>query len=298
MDRRLREAERSGDAAVLRARLRAGELTQEHVELAASLGHAAALELFPDVSRVNWLRGNDAGNVIWRVAALLDDETLSVRVSADFAERVLSVFERTHREDTRPREAIAASRAWAARPHIHSSVARRAGDAAGVARRAGDAAGAASRDADAAFRRVAHAKVGKRTLGFAANLAAKYAAEAASDAASVATLADAAKYAAEAANHAASVATLAGAAKYAAEAANHARHRAARAAMNARTASYGAGATDAATVYEYHHSQLNAHDAAHDAAHDDAHDDAEPEWQRLRLAAYLLGEVETNEPAV
>ena len=55
MDRYLREAERSGDGvALLKAKLRVGELTKAHVELAASLGHTAALELFPDVDAVDW----------------------------------------------------------------------------------------------------------------------------------------------------------------------------------------------------------------------------------------------------
>jgi hypothetical protein len=150
MDKDVREAERSGDVAgLLRARLRAGELTQAHVELAASLGHASALELCPKVELVNW-SSNEVGETLETATTLLGDETLPARVASDWAERVLPLFEAVfqpceylpngvlevvnftaeetrrrkaraaeefpYAEATKPREAVAAARAWAACP--------------------------------------------------------------------------------------------------------------------------------------------------------------------------------------
>ena len=113
-DERQRELQRQVSAGDVEAetkllleRVRAGELTQAHVELAATLGHAAALELFPDAEAVEWtapppgavLRPPLGGltDVVAKAVELLGDETLPACVTADWAERVLSVFGR-HRE--------------------------------------------------------------------------------------------------------------------------------------------------------------------------------------------------------
>lgn len=131
MDRALRRAERSGDAtALLRERVRAGDLTLEHVELAASLGHPVARELCPAIKIVDWgADGVDAGGMtafgmsvklrptprqrVIQHAAELCGVALAVRAAADWAERVLPVVEAAHPGDPRPREAIATARACA-----------------------------------------------------------------------------------------------------------------------------------------------------------------------------------------
>jgi hypothetical protein len=117
MDRHLRKAERSGDASkLLRGRLRAGELTQEHVELAASLGHRVALELCPDAPPVDWTDEKPVAAAVEEAATLLGDETLPARLAADWAESLLPMFEEQCPDDTGPREAIAAARALLACP--------------------------------------------------------------------------------------------------------------------------------------------------------------------------------------
>jgi hypothetical protein len=134
MDRALRHAERSGDAAaLLRERMRAGELTLEHIELAARLGHPVARTLCPSVALVDWpADGVDPGGMtafglsvrlrpsprqrVIQHAAELCGVALGVRVAADWAERVLPIVEAAHPGDPRPRHAIAAARACAQDP--------------------------------------------------------------------------------------------------------------------------------------------------------------------------------------
>jgi hypothetical protein len=126
MDRRLREAQRSGDGvAVLRARLRLGEVSHEQIELAASLGHVDALMLCPDVERSVLL-----GSAVRRASLLVLEQTLPSRVAADWAERALPAWETKHPEEPAPRHAIAAARSWAECPSEtrmrHASAAARA----------------------------------------------------------------------------------------------------------------------------------------------------------------------------
>ena len=111
--RRLATRQR-GSAAHLNARVRAGELTAEHVTLAASLGHAAARELDP-VPLVDWANWDARRGAISAARDLLD-ETLPARVAADWADRVLPLWEAKHPDDDRPRKAIEAARAWAECP--------------------------------------------------------------------------------------------------------------------------------------------------------------------------------------
>jgi hypothetical protein len=112
---RLRDAQRSGDGvALLRAKLHAGELTEAHVVLASSLGHTAARELDP-VPLVDWAGRQPRRDAIGAARDLLD-ETLPARVAADWAERVLPVWEAEHPDDGKPRKAIEAARASAACP--------------------------------------------------------------------------------------------------------------------------------------------------------------------------------------
>jgi hypothetical protein len=110
-------------------------LTQEHVELAASLGHATALELFPDVGLVDWTK---EGRAQTSAAADLLGETLPARVAADWAERVLPILEARTPHDERPREAIEAARSWANCPcPEHRNAAEAANDAANASASAG-----------------------------------------------------------------------------------------------------------------------------------------------------------------
>jgi hypothetical protein len=120
---------------LLRARLRAGELTQQHVELAASLEHAAARELSPDAEPFaawgqaprfdpsNRSTAVDPEAMKSAVAAIrraisaavrLQGDTLPARLAADWGEHVLSVVQGQQSKDVGPSaDAIAAARAWA-----------------------------------------------------------------------------------------------------------------------------------------------------------------------------------------
>ena len=79
-DSKLRDLERSGDGVgLLRERMRAGQLTREHVELAASLGHAHARVVCPESELVTYA---DLSMEVQRATALLG-ETLPARLAAD-----------------------------------------------------------------------------------------------------------------------------------------------------------------------------------------------------------------------
>lgn len=156
MDERLRSAERSGDpGAVLRWRMRAGQLTPERVTLAARLGHPVARQLYPDVEPLVW--EEQAGAAV-ESARKLVDKALQARVTADWAERVLPRWEGQHPTDARPRVAIAAARAWAACPCAEHEA------AAEVASAAAEAAAYESRQAapgaPSALERLARAIMG------------------------------------------------------------------------------------------------------------------------------------------
>jgi hypothetical protein len=241
LERRAAEGDPDARARHLKARVRAGELTAAHVALAASLGHAAARELDP-VPLEDWADGDACRDAI-RAARDLLGETLPARVAADWAERVLSIWEAKHPDADRPRKAIDAARAWATCPcDEHRKAAANAANAAADAAYAARAADAADYAADASYA--------------AADAAA---ADAASDAAYAARAAYAAAYAD------ASYASVDADAAYA-----------------AADAAYAAAATaDAA------YATANAAYAARDAA-DATTYAAEQEWQRLRLAAYVL----------
>ena len=137
-DERTREHERqaaSGDVeaatAGLRERMRAGELTQEHVELATSLGHDVARALCPDAVSMDWGTHHQRLEAI-AAATRLKDKTLSVSVAADWAERALPSWEAEHPPNGAPRRAIAAARAWVACPcEAHGLLADDAIDTAG-----------------------------------------------------------------------------------------------------------------------------------------------------------------------
>lgn len=100
---------------LLRSKLETGELTEAHVELAASLGHAAALMLFPNVDQYDWAGEHHREAAVEAACDLLGD-TLPARVAADWAERALPVWEAHFPGDMTARDAIAAARAWAICP--------------------------------------------------------------------------------------------------------------------------------------------------------------------------------------
>ncbi len=85
-------------AAHLQARLRAGELAQAHVKLAASLGHAGALKLEPDTDQVEWGDWNCRRRTI-AAAAALQDATLPKRVAEDWAMHALPHYCASARAD-------------------------------------------------------------------------------------------------------------------------------------------------------------------------------------------------------
>jgi hypothetical protein len=113
-DARLRELERrwretgsvQDEAAYLIERKRGGTLSAETLDLAAFLGHAAAVEATGPVSES---AGGD-----W-FATLLQrlGPGAAVRVAAAFAQEALSVWESAVPEDRRPRHSVEAALRWA-----------------------------------------------------------------------------------------------------------------------------------------------------------------------------------------
>ncbi len=112
MDRDLREAERSGDGVrILRERLRAGDLTQEHIDLAARLGHPHAREMMPEVDVVQREDELLSEDMFWVIGEHLGYPTL-VSVAVEWAERALPRWEALMPGDATARNAIAAAREW------------------------------------------------------------------------------------------------------------------------------------------------------------------------------------------
>jgi hypothetical protein len=281
MDRtetRLREAERSGDGvALLKAKIRAGELTESDVEWAASLGHADARELCPDVERVDWGKhaGDHARATAMRQLTQVLDKTVAARVATDWATRVSPSWEERNPRDRAPQEAIAAARAWADCPcDEHGARAKQAHDAARIAAEqaydAAEAAWEATADDAARFRAAS---------GETAN-AAPFATH---------TAAFAEDPKAGAAHSAAEAAADAAYAAYASQLGESDRRTPQSAAWAALDAAWSSANAAAAQAVVMAASADTATRAAHAA-------DAETEWQRLRLAAHVLGEVETSAP--
>ena len=127
-DARTRTLERSdtASAALLAARLRAGEVSRERVAYAAALGHPVALAVvepsaLPGTHRAQAERGCE---ILGHVGL--------VRWACDLEEAALAEHWRS--DDTRPAEAIAAARAWAECPcEEHQEAARAATRAAWAA---------------------------------------------------------------------------------------------------------------------------------------------------------------------
>jgi hypothetical protein len=102
MDKDLREAKRS------------------HVELAASLGHALARDMFPDVEAVDWSKHDSVEGAIRNAVEQTGDETLPARVAVEWAERVSGLWGLSVRcSPDVPKGALAATRAWIACPCLH-----------------------------------------------------------------------------------------------------------------------------------------------------------------------------------
>jgi hypothetical protein len=157
-DERRRRLERGGrGAALLRERMRSGELSHERVYLAAGLGHHVARELYPDAPPVGWTSRRDVTSVIAEATTLLG-LTLPARLSADYAEHVLPAFGSVFPGDERPRKAIEVAREWANKPKLLflSSREESHGPAREAARGAERAAGPNARRNNAAWN-AAHA---------------------------------------------------------------------------------------------------------------------------------------------
>lgn len=112
IDIRLAET-RGSSAKVIALRMRAG-LDPWRVELAARLGHAGALEHYPNAIQVVWTDWYSRYDALR--AAHEIDHTIPVRLAADLAEHVLPIYEAAYSGDSRPRAAIDAARAYAACP--------------------------------------------------------------------------------------------------------------------------------------------------------------------------------------
>lgn len=91
LDLRTLETRDPGSVRLIQARIRAGELTQAHVELAASLGHAGALELEPDTDLVDWGDWNCRRRAIASARDLLDDTLPAAATAAFYASEAETV---------------------------------------------------------------------------------------------------------------------------------------------------------------------------------------------------------------
>jgi hypothetical protein len=87
----------------------------ERQRLAARLGHSEARAAHPDGAPVDWADWQARLAAI-REASELCGRPLPAAVAADYAERVLPLWEAVHPGDPRPREAFAAAREWAECP--------------------------------------------------------------------------------------------------------------------------------------------------------------------------------------
>jgi len=131
----MRTAERSGDAvAVLRWRLRSGEVSEERVELAAQLGRKAA-QAICDQPGVEWDDWRARRGLLLRVSKLEGEgRRLLVAVACDYAERALPIFEKLRPNDSRPHDLLTLLRKWLADTQAVSleeiRESRRAADAA------------------------------------------------------------------------------------------------------------------------------------------------------------------------
>jgi hypothetical protein len=133
LQRRATSGDPEAAAAALRERVRCGELTNDHVELAAYLGHKGARALCPEKEEVEWISIKDQRQAVMEAARRVG-KTLPARVAADWAGRWLPKWEAVYPDDPRPRAAISAARAWADCPcEDHRAQCARAMDAAQAA---------------------------------------------------------------------------------------------------------------------------------------------------------------------
>lgn len=114
-DRATRDAARSEPLGLehLKELLRSGALSPEAVAVAAALGHPSALGLYPDAERIDWSPSDVEVRpklvTLRRVAKIAGIAPL-IRAAADWAERVLPIWESWAPDDPQPRQAIAAAR--------------------------------------------------------------------------------------------------------------------------------------------------------------------------------------------
>lgn len=133
------------------------------------------------------LQLNGLSDALWYLRALPKELKPKIfEMKADFAERVLHLFENEHPEDKRPREAIEAARAYA-RGLISQDAADAAASAADEAASATDAAASAAAKAAYNAAKATTQRTAQRAAQCAAKCAAKCAADIADDASVYAT---------------------------------------------------------------------------------------------------------------
>ena len=117
LERRAKEGGQTEATALLRARVRAGLVPQERVDLAARLGDPVARECCTssDRARLDWSKHED------RVEAFRGlDHSVVVGLVCDWADGALCAWKAVHPDDSRPRLAVEATRAWLLNPSINA----------------------------------------------------------------------------------------------------------------------------------------------------------------------------------
>jgi hypothetical protein len=263
IDADLESAKRAGDrVAVLKLRERTGELTEAHIKFAASLGHEAALALFPGAQAVDWREQERCVEAIAFAMNLLGD-SIGLRVGVDWAQRAIRTWPPIDPDDTSPQDALAAVRAWLHRPCKERVL-------------------AVERTMEPITMRCLHALQKARDDAFrAADAVARGTGEYDSDAYDAVW--DPANAVAEFRAHAGSavehVATFCWELTHVPSGVAYADH-----------GNFGPDMDMPALPYSLAYAADEAALASKDL-------EAEQEWQRLRLAAYVLGEVDLDEPA-
>jgi len=113
------------------------------IKLAAQLGDKISLSKFPEVNQCDWENWKERKNLLREAEKELGKPKI-VEFTADIAERTLHIFEAKYPGDLRPREAIAAARAWAKCPcEKHKKETKKAKAAADAAHAAAAHAAAA-----------------------------------------------------------------------------------------------------------------------------------------------------------
>jgi hypothetical protein len=141
-------------------KLMAGNLTIDHITLAAQLGHPEAMTICfylgcGPIGLIDWTIDSERSRAIERMSQLLattqiDQRKIIVSYACDVAD-VLPIFEREFPNDSRPRKAITTTRQWVKGLATLQETRAAAAEAESAATYAYDAASAAAYASGAAY---------------------------------------------------------------------------------------------------------------------------------------------------